>query len=217
MGIVEKARKRRNFVSNLYSATRRMHFYVSTHNFRRAGRRCTFILALRSNGTHDAARTVALSQTYLPHYYPVRCRRRSFLVPGTHLSKASSPQTDDNHAAMFRTTYREVVGSLIYLVINTRPDIVFAANQLSRFLDCYGKVHCSGRPPNASSVISKVLVPSSVLCGENIVRLIGYTDSDFAGCPDTRCASVSMTDNFPPPRRYYERLYRRILYHGPFR
>ena len=42
---------------------------------------------------------------------------------------------------MSQTPYQELIGSLMYLAISTRPDIVFTVNQLCRFLDCYGTAH----------------------------------------------------------------------------
>ena len=94
-----------------------------------------------------AARTIALSQTAL-----IDCIVSQFSLADAHpiatpleskcyLSKATSPLSDNDRAVMSKTPYRELVGSLMYLAIGTRPDIFFAVNQLCRFLDCYGKVH----------------------------------------------------------------------------
>ena len=63
------------------------------------------------------------------------------MEPGCHLSKAMSLKTEEERSAMSWTPYRELIGSLMYLAVGTRPDIVFAVNQLCRFLDLYGKGH----------------------------------------------------------------------------
>jgi len=37
--------------------------------------------------------------------------------------------------------YRELIGSLIYLAIATRPDIIYSVSHLSQFNDCYNRSH----------------------------------------------------------------------------
>lgn len=73
----------------------------------------------------------------------------------------------------------------MYLAIGTRPDIAHAVQQLCRHLDCYGPVHW-----DAAKCVIRYLKGSQdlqlVLGGNHPARLMGYTDSDFANCPDTR-------------------------------
>lgn len=56
------------------------------------------------------------------------------LEHGTHLSQDSSPP----HPNILE--YRRLIGRLIYLT-NTRPDISFATQQLSQFLDSPTETH----------------------------------------------------------------------------
>ena len=83
------------------------------------------------------------------------------------------------------TLYRQLIGSLMYLV-NTRLDICFAVNTLSQFMVEPRRVHW---------VAEKHVL--RYLCGtvdygldyqrEDGVHLVGYIDSDWAGCVIDRC------------------------------
>ena len=85
---------------------------------------------------------------------------------------------------MSKTPYRELVGSLMYLAIGTRPDIVFTVNQLCRFLDCYGKVHWEAAK-RVVRYLKGTCTLRLILGSEHVVRLLRYTDSDYASCPNT--------------------------------
>jgi hypothetical protein len=79
----------------------------------------------------------------------------------------------------FRKQYQSAVGSLIYAMLGTRPDLAFTMSVISRF---------SSNPTNAywSTVkrifryIASTLDMSLVFRGE-LQSLKGYTDSDWAG------------------------------------
>ena len=60
------------------------------------------------------------------------------LAPGSALSKSMSPQTEEERTLARRQPYRELVGSLMYLMVCTRPDIAFAISQLSRYTSNHG-------------------------------------------------------------------------------
>ena len=65
------------------------------------------------------------------------------LAPGCALSKAMSPQTEKERTLARMQPYRELVGSLMYLMVCTRPDIAFAISQLSRYTSNHGSGHWS--------------------------------------------------------------------------
>lgn len=140
-------------------------------------------------------RTIALSQTVL-----IDCIVSQFrlvdahpvstpLEPKAYLSKATPPQTDEDHVLLSCTPYRELIGSLMYFMIGTCPDIIFAVNQLCRFLNCFSKAHWEA----AKQVVQYLTGTRTlrlVLGGEHTVHLLSYTDSNYASCPDT-CHSTS--------------------------
>jgi hypothetical protein len=82
------------------------------------------------------------------------------------------------------TTYRKLVGSLIYLTI-TRPDISYAVHTVSKFMQAPRHLHLSA----VRCIIRYILgTPSRGLffpTGSSL-QLQAYNDADWAGCPDTR-------------------------------
>ena len=61
--------------------------------------------------------------------------------PGSRLTVKDSPTTVTEQTSMSSTPYRQAVGSLMYAMIMTRPDIAFAVGQVSRFSVNPGPVH----------------------------------------------------------------------------
>ncbi|KAL3835280.1 hypothetical protein ACJIZ3_003671 [Penstemon smallii] len=100
------------------------------------------------------------------------------------LSMKQSPSTDEEKAYMQKIPYASAVGSLMYAMVCTRPDIAHAVGIVSRFLSNPGKEHWE-----AVKWIMRYLRGSSDLrlCfGSEKPTLIGYTDSDMAGDIDSR-------------------------------
>ena len=53
--------------------------------------------------------------------------------PGSRLTVKDSPATGTAQSYTSSTPYRQAVGSLMYAMIMTRPDIAFSVGQVSRF------------------------------------------------------------------------------------
>ncbi|RVW84364.1 Retrovirus-related Pol polyprotein from transposon RE1 [Vitis vinifera] len=80
--------------------------------------------------------------------------------------------------------YRKLVGSLVYLTI-TRPDISFAVQQVSQFLQTPRHLHLAA----VRRIIRYVQGTSTrglFFPAGNSTRLAAYSDADWAGCADTR-------------------------------
>lgn len=80
--------------------------------------------------------------------------------------------------------YRELVGSLMFLAIVSRPDIAYAVNVLSQYMNCYGKEHWTAglRVLKYLKLTSKVGIVYRG--GESC--LAAYSDADYAGDKQTR-------------------------------
>ncbi|MCQ7056692.1 hypothetical protein M9Y08_18120, partial [Clostridioides difficile] len=96
---------------------------------------------------------------------------------GVHLSKEASPKTPEETEAMKAVPYASAVGSLMYAMLCTRPDICFAVGMVSRYQSNPGKAHWE-----AVKHILKYLRRTRdyvLVYRANELEPLGYTDSDF--------------------------------------
>ena len=63
------------------------------------------------------------------------------ILVGTKLSAKQCPKTQEEEEDMSRVPYASAVGSLMYEMVCTRPDIAHAMGILSRFMSNLGKEH----------------------------------------------------------------------------
>lgn len=100
------------------------------------------------------------------------------------LSKRDCPTTEKEKASMSSIPYSSAVGSLMYAMVCTRPDIAHSVGLVSRYLSNPGKVHW-----DAVKWIFRYLRGTSRFClcfGGSKHVLEGYTDADMAGDIDSR-------------------------------
>ncbi|KAE8675966.1 hypothetical protein F3Y22_tig00111640pilonHSYRG00200 [Hibiscus syriacus] len=110
---------------------------------------------------------------------------------GVHfrLSKEQSPKTEEERAHMVKVSYASAIGSLMYAMICTRPDIAHVVGAVSKYMNNPGKVHWE-----AVKWILRYLrgTTNKALCfkgGDTI--LTGYVDADLAGNVDIRRSTTS--------------------------
>lgn len=81
--------------------------------------------------------------------------------------------------------YRQLIGSLMYLAIATRPDICYAVSIASRYLESPSQMH-----ENAAKRILKYIRGTSnyglLYHSDERERIRGFSDADYAGDTDTR-------------------------------
>jgi hypothetical protein len=100
------------------------------------------------------------------------------------LSSSMNPSNEAERMEMSRVPYASAVGSLMYAMICTRPDIAQAVGAVSRFMADPGKEHWD--------VVKRILryIKGTLdvsLCFRGLQFIVkGYVDSDFAGDLDKR-------------------------------
>ena len=103
------------------------------------------------------------------------------------LSSAFSPTDAVEKGLMAKIPYEKAVGSLMYLMTCTRPDLALAMGKVSRFMSNPGKVHWEAvkwmlRYLKGTEDYGLLFDRRS----DRTTALVGYVDSDYGGCLDTR-------------------------------
>ena len=100
------------------------------------------------------------------------------------LSNDQCPQTEEDKDYMAKVPYASAIGSLMYAMVCTRPDIGHAVGVVSRFMSNPGKVHWE-----AVKWILRYLRGTTDKClyfGKGELKVQGYVDADFGGEVDHR-------------------------------
>ena len=106
-------------------------------------------------------------------------------LAGHHkLSSEQCPSSKEEKEEMSKVPYQSAVGSLMYAMVCTGPDISYAVGVVSRFMINPGETHW-----NAVKWILRYLKGTSRSClcfGSGDPILQGYTDANYAGDADSR-------------------------------
>lgn len=103
---------------------------------------------------------------------------------GITLSKDQCPKTPDEIENMKAVPYASAVGSLMYAMLCTRPDICFAVGMVSRFQSNPGREHWTA-VKHIIKYLKRTRDYMLVFQSEDLIP-IGYTDSDFQSDRDSR-------------------------------
>lgn len=97
---------------------------------------------------------------------------------------------DESDASKF--PYRELVGSLMYLAVGTRPDIAYAVGVVSRFLEKPTIVH-ERAAKRILKYLKRTLNFGILFLNSKTNELKAYSDADYAGCVETRRSTSGYT------------------------
>lgn len=141
--------------------------------------------------TRDRARkTVELTQTSYIEQMIERFRMEG-CSPAATPADGVLRRSDTEETGVDVSEYRQLVGSMLYAAMMTRPDIGFAIQALSRHLHNPGKEHWV-----AAKRVLRYLSGTKDLgikygARDQGTRLIGYSDSDWANDVDTRRSTTA--------------------------
>ena len=107
------------------------------------------------------------------------------MVVGDKLSREQCAQTQQERAEMKEKPYRSAIGSLMYLMVCTRPDLAAVIGVLSRFLENPGQVHWEA-VKRVFRYLKLTVSWGLKFTKQSSLVLDGYVDADWGGCPDTR-------------------------------
>ena len=109
------------------------------------------------------------------------------LAPHFKLSAAFCPTTATEKGLMSKIPYEQAVGSLMYLMVCTRPDLALALGKVSRYMSNPGKVHWEAvkwilRYLKGTKGVGLLFDKNS----NNAKSLLGYVDADYGQDLDGR-------------------------------
>jgi hypothetical protein len=108
------------------------------------------------------------------------------MVPGMVLERPNKSLLLSSHIAAWieHTPFQELIRSLMYITIGTRPNIAFAISKLSMFLDCYHPDHWEAGI-RVLHYLKGTCSLSLALGSSHPLNLKGFSDSDYASCITT--------------------------------
>ncbi|KAL0291599.1 UNVERIFIED_CONTAM: Retrovirus-related Pol polyprotein from transposon TNT 1-94, partial [Sesamum radiatum] len=107
------------------------------------------------------------------------------------LSKEQCPKTEKEKEKMKNIPYSNAIGSIMFLMVCTRPDIAYSISCLSRYMSNAGSPHWEALKwllKYLNSSANRGLMFSKCAKG---VNLTGYVDSNYANDRDSRRSTTS--------------------------
>ncbi|UYV70738.1 hypothetical protein LAZ67_8000410, partial [Cordylochernes scorpioides] len=137
----------------------------------------------------------------LEHYNLLEIKLQSVPSdPYSKLTKEMCPKDNQEIEEMNKIPYRQTIGSLMYLMTGTRPDIAYAVSRVSQFVNNPGPSHWTA----VKKIFGYLKATKNIgICfggSSCTTSLIGFSDADFAGDLDTRKSTtryVFMLNNGP--------------------
>ena len=115
-----------------------------------------------------------------------RFRMEECRVVSTPMDNSTLHELDaEGELVSANVPYRQAIGSLVYLVSCTRPDFAFTVRRLSQYLENPRQQHWRA-VKRALRYLWSTRDHGILYDGKHGSEVIGYSDSDYAGCTVTR-------------------------------
>ena len=105
--------------------------------------------------------------------------------PGLHLTAKMSPSSPSEHHFMADKPYRSLIGSLMFAMVCSRPDIAYALGVLCRFMSNPGPLHWKAGMRILAYLRGHTALGLTYTRAEGL-RLHGYADASWADDRDNR-------------------------------
>ena len=105
------------------------------------------------------------------------------MLPNTTLSKTQSPTSAEDRERMSKTPYASAIGSLMYAMLCTRPDIAYAVSLTSRYQSDPGVDHWTA-VKNILKYLRRTKDMVLSYGGDEQLVVNGYTDASWNTDPD---------------------------------
>ena len=107
------------------------------------------------------------------------------------LSKHQCPVSDSEILEMEEIPYSNAIGTVMFSMISTRPDLAYSISLLSRYMSNPGKEHWNALKHLLKYINSSLHAGLCYKNWSNTLDLVGYVDSDFAGDRDSRKSTTA--------------------------
>ncbi|KAL2231405.1 UNVERIFIED_CONTAM: Retrovirus-related Pol polyprotein from transposon TNT 1-94 [Sesamum indicum] len=112
------------------------------------------------------------------------------------LSKSQCPQSENDMQKMSKIPYSNVIGSIMFLMVCTRPDVAYAISCLSRYMSNPGPPHWEALKWLLRYLRGSENVGIKFSKHSAHAHLIGYVDSNYANDRDSRKSTTSYMFTF---------------------
>ncbi|XP_047325455.1 secreted RxLR effector protein 161-like [Impatiens glandulifera] len=107
------------------------------------------------------------------------------------LSKDQTPKTETEITEMMNVPYSNAIGSVMYLMISTKPDIAYTVSCLSIFMSNPSVPHWNALKWLLRYLKTTVDVGLTFFKCSVGTKLVGYVDSNYANDRDNRKSTIS--------------------------
>jgi hypothetical protein len=123
----------------------------------------------------------------LSQFNMTQCKELDTPASPERLTDEDSPTTIEEQMIMKDKPYMNLVGSILYAAITTRPDIAFAVNLVSRFMQNPGEIHWKACK-RILRYLSGTRKTGLIFRGNNPkeFEITAYSDADWAGDQNDR-------------------------------
>ena len=143
----------------------------------------TYILGIRIYRDRSK-RLIGLSQsTYIDkvlHHFGMQEAKRGFfpMSHGITISKEDCPKSSDDKGRMSKVPYASAIGSIMYVMICTHPDVSYALSMTSRFQSNPGEGHWTA-VKNILKYLKRTKDSFLIYGGDEELVVRGYTEASF--------------------------------------